>query len=73
MLAAVPVSVIAWDLAKEGHGIQVSTRKVSGSKFKEYKGIMTVEASLSSLVALVNDVPAYPKWIDTCKEGKILR
>lgn len=73
VLGAIPLHVHAWELAREGTGIQVYTRKVSGSKFKEYKGIMTVEASLSSLIALVNDVAAYPKWIDTCKEGKTLK
>ena len=73
MFAAIPGHIYAWDLAKEGKGIEVYTRKVGGSKFKEYKGIMTVEAPLSGLVALVDDASAYPKWIDTCKEGKTLK
>jgi ribosome-associated toxin RatA of RatAB toxin-antitoxin module len=73
MLASIPDISCAWELAKEGNGIKVYTRPVDGSNFKEYKGIMTIEASVSSLVALVDDISAYPKWIDTCIEGKALK
>jgi len=73
MLASMPDNAFAWELAKEGDGIKVYTRPVDGSNFKEYKGTMTLKASVSSLVALVDDTPAYPKWIDTCIEGKTLK
>jgi ribosome-associated toxin RatA of RatAB toxin-antitoxin module len=63
----------AWDLAKEVDSIRVYTRSIEDSSFKEYKGVMQLDASLSSLVALVDDIPAYPKWIHTCKEATILK
>jgi ribosome-associated toxin RatA of RatAB toxin-antitoxin module len=63
----------AWDLAKESNNIKVYTRSVEGSSFKEYKGVMQIDATLSSLVALVDDVPAYPKWIHACTKAKVLK
>ena len=63
----------AWDLAKEANNIRVYTRSVEGSSFKEYKGVMQIKATLSSLLALVDDIPAYPKWIHTCVEAKVLK
>jgi ribosome-associated toxin RatA of RatAB toxin-antitoxin module len=63
----------AWDLAKKQNGITVYTRSVKGSNFKEYKAIAHIKASLSSLVAIVEDISAYPSWIHTCKEGKLLK
>jgi ribosome-associated toxin RatA of RatAB toxin-antitoxin module len=63
----------AWDLAKKQDGITVYTRSVKGSGFKEYKAIANIRASLSSMVAIVEDIEAYPSWIHTCKEGKLLK
>jgi hypothetical protein len=34
---------------------------------------MTIDASLSSLVALVDDIAQCHEWIETCKEGKLLK
>lgn len=68
-----PGTAGAWEVAKKGDGITVFTRSVKGSGFKEYKAVMNVKASLSRMVALVEDVAAYPSWIHTCKEGKLLK
>lgn len=63
----------AWELAKKQDGVTVYTRSVKGSNFKEYKAVTSIKASLPSLVAVVEDVAAYPLWIHTCKEGKLLK
>jgi len=63
----------AWQLAKEGKGITVHTREVKGSGFKEYRAVMNIKTTLSCLVALVSDILAYPSWIHTCQEGKLLK
>ena len=68
-----PKTVSAWELAKSGDGITVYTRGVEGSGFKEYKALARIKASLSSLVAIVEDIEVYPSWIHTCKEGKLLK
>ena len=70
---SIPGQVWAWDLTKETNNIRVYTRSVEGSSFKEYKGVVQIEASLSSLVALVDDVLDYPNWIHTCIEATVLK
>jgi hypothetical protein len=62
-----------WDLSQNENDIQIYTRSVEGSGFKEYKGVMEIKASLASLVALVDDAAAYPRWIHTCIEGQTLK
>lgn len=70
-----PATIYAWELAKEDkdNEIKIYTRKVEGSGFSEYKAVMKIRATLSSLVALVDDIPACPRWIHTCSEGRLLK
>jgi len=65
----------AWEKVKQDPdtGITVYTRVVNGSSFKEFRAVMQIEASLSSLVALVDDISACPQWIHTCKMGRLLK
>lgn len=62
-----------WVLKKAENGINVYTRTAENSKFNELKVVFQVNTSLSSIVALLNDVEAYPKWIYHCEEAKILK
>lgn len=62
---------IEWELKRDKDDIQVYTRKVEGSKFKQVKGVMTIPSRLSSLVALVKDNEACPQWAEMCKVSKI--
>lgn len=61
-----------WILAKDEKNIKVYTRKVEGTSFKEFKGVVTIKASLTSLVALVSDAVAAPDWVANCSETKVL-
>lgn len=61
-----------WELKKQEDGIRVYTSKVPGSKFKAVKADMTIKGKVSSLVALVSDNDACPKWADLCKESKLM-
>lgn len=60
-----------WELKRDKDDIQIFTRKIAGSKFKQVKGIMTIPSRLSSLVALVKDNEACPEWAEMCKVSKI--
>ena len=62
-----------WVLAKDKKGVQVYTRKVEGIDFKEFKGVITIKTSLSSLVALVSDAEASPDWLANCSKSAILK
>jgi len=62
-----------WVLAKDKKGVKVYTRKVEGIDFKEFKGVITIKTSLSSLVALVSDAEASPDWLANCSKSEILK
>lgn len=51
-----------WKLEKIKNDIQVYSRLVEGSPIKEGRFIFTVEANLSSVVALLLDVDSYADW-----------
>jgi len=62
-----------WSLATDKDDIKIYTRSVSGSSFKEFKAEMTVRASLSALVELLDDVENQVNWIHNCAEARRLR
>ena len=64
-----------WKLEKSDDelGISVYTRDVSGSEFKEYKGVTEMKSSLSGVVALLKDSSNLPNWIHNMVEQKILK
>jgi len=62
-----------WKLRKNRKGIQVYTRSVPGSKFKEFKATTELEASMTSILALMEDIPSYQKWFPRLRESKLLK
>ncbi|MFL5765351.1 MAG: START domain-containing protein [Bacteroidia bacterium] len=63
----------AWQLKKFEQGISVYTRNTESSKYKELKAVYQVKTSLSSIIALLNDVPTYPEWVFRCGSSKVLQ
>jgi hypothetical protein len=62
-----------WDLERDRDGIQVSTRSVAGSPYKEVRSVSLIEGvSLTSLVALIEDAQACPQWADKCAESYLV-
>jgi hypothetical protein len=62
-----------WKLEKNENGISVFTRTGVGSDFKELKAVTNLNASLSSIVALIKDIPSHTSWIYQCKEARIIK
>lgn len=62
-----------WELQRDRAGIQVYTRKVPGSPYDAVRAVTILNGiSLSSLVALLQDVPACADWADRCAEAYVL-
>ncbi len=74
-VGATATSVFAapWKQVKDKSGIKVSSRNVPNSGLKEVRGIATMDTTLQSLVALMNDTGASPKWIHNCKRAKLIK
>lgn len=63
----------AWRLARAEQGIDVSIRPVAGSPIAESRAIMKLEGvTLSTVVALIADVPHQHEWIASMDESRVL-
>ncbi|MGH7901708.1 MAG: START domain-containing protein [Thermodesulfobacteriota bacterium] len=62
-----------WELIKDKDGIKVYTRTIADSKIKEFKGVTTIRAPLDSILGVLNDTDACPKWVHNCKDPLKLR
>lgn len=73
MLAmAVQAAPAGWELAKEEDGIKVYLQAVPGSKYKAYRGEVTMRTDVATLRKLQDDVGSACAWIHECKEQKLL-
>jgi START domain len=61
-----------WNLVKNKNNITVYSRFSENSDFKEIKVVTEVDASLSSVVALLKDVHNYPNWIYACVKSELI-
>jgi hypothetical protein len=59
-----------WEEQRDKKGILIETSAVAGSDFKAVRGEMSVKASVSSLVALVEDLASCADWAALCKEAR---
>ncbi|MDH4561010.1 START domain-containing protein [Pseudomonas sp. BN411] len=73
LLAASAVQAEDWKLAKDEDGIKVFLSEVPGSKYKAYRGVVTMKADMATLRALQEDVVGSCTWIHECKEQKLLK
>jgi len=62
-----------WELKLDKEGIKVYTKKVAGSKLKDFKGITTVNISMGKIVAVLKDSPSLTEWMPDCVESKVLK
>ncbi|UVJ42483.1 START domain-containing protein [Pseudomonas sp. LS1212] len=62
-----------WQVAKNEAGIKISLNEVPGSKYKAYRGVTLVKASVAKLRALQEDVPGACSWVHECKVQKLLK
>lgn len=61
-----------WKMERDRDGIKVYTRRVEGIAFKQYKGEITIDAPLSTLVTIFNDLEAGPDWVDQCSKMELV-
>ncbi|HLY72179.1 MAG TPA: START domain-containing protein [Puia sp.] len=62
-----------WRLKKEQSGIKIYMRTNVHSSFNEIKVEMTIQSKLSSLVALLLDVPNHAHWVYNVKTAYVLQ
>jgi len=62
-----------WTLSKQENGIAVYVRDIQGSSLQSFKGVMTIPARLTTLVAVLDDTKIYPQLFHNCKSAKLLK
>lgn len=72
LLGATTILADDWELARDRDGIKVYTRHVEGIAFKQYKGVVTINARLSTLIAVFEDIGAATEWVDTCEKMELV-
>ncbi len=61
-----------WELKKDVDGIKVYFRESAEGPIKELRISFDVEASLSTMVAVLKDIDAFPEWIYKCSEARVI-
>jgi hypothetical protein len=64
-----PRSEAGWQHARTEAGVEVYTREVPGSIFKEFRATGVVPAPIAQVVAWWQDSSTFPSWIDSCVEA----
>ena len=62
-----------WTLRKSADGVEISSRPAIGSPINEIRSATRMKASLDSIIGLIRDYAARPKWDDMCGEVRILK
>lgn len=62
-----------WDIVKQTDDITVYTRKSDNSKYKEVKINMTIQCSMTELVAALEDVDAHKDWVPYTIDSKMVQ
>ncbi len=63
-----------WELTKDKSGIEIYTRSVEGSSFKEFKGITKIpDCSVNDVLDVILDVANYESLFPDCKNPKVLK
>lgn len=63
-----------WELKKVKAGIEVYTRSIEGSSFKEFKGLTTIpNTSITELLEVILDVKNYESLFPDCMNPKVLK
>jgi hypothetical protein len=61
-----------WENVSKKDGIVVDRRAVEGSNLKEFRGRGVIDAPLSAILAVFNDVPSAVEWMDQCRSSVMI-
>lgn len=61
-----------WRLEREEEGVRVYLADVPGSKYKAYRGVVTINGDLATVKAAQEDVEGSCTWIFSCQQQRLL-
>ncbi len=63
----------SWELKKTKNDLKIYTRNINESGIKELKIVTEMETSMTSIIALFDDVPAYVNWVYSTGSAKMTK
>lgn len=70
--SAVQAAERQWQLEREEDGVSVYLADVPGSKYKAYRGVVTIKGGLAAVQAAQEDVTGSCAWIFSCQQQRLL-
>lgn len=70
--AAAQATERQWQLEREEEGVSVYLADVPGSKYKAYRGVVTINGDLAAVKAAQEDVEGSCAWIFSCQQQRLL-
>lgn len=61
-----------WTLAGDDDGIALYTRKLPGNTYKDFKGMMQIDAPMKQVVATLADVSTMREWFFLLREARFI-
>ena len=61
-----------WKMVRDEDGIQVYLKKFWADPVKSFRGIVHINSSIDSVLALIMDIDACTDWVHHCKQPKLL-
>jgi len=61
-----------WIEKRNRHGIVVYTSKIEGSKYRAVRFKTNISGKLNSVIGLILDSTACSRWVEMCKESRII-
>lgn len=61
-----------WQKVRDQSGIQIYIKKYLNNDIKSFKGIITIDTSVDSILAVIMDFDACSDWIHHCKKSTLL-
>ncbi len=61
-----------WNKVKDKDGIQVFLKSMPGSKFKAFRGVVTIGTSLDAIMSVFRDIPEHTKLLYRCSSSSLL-
>lgn len=62
-----------WQPERDGKDVRVDFREYPGSAIPEFRAVITIHASRSSVVSVMTDFGAWPEWVYGCRHAEILQ
>lgn len=63
----------SWELVEETKGIRLYKKNMADSRYHAFKAVGEINAVMATVGEVLRDVSAYPEWMATMKEARVLK